>query len=381
MRGTYSPFRHLGAIVRKRSPVQLTVFLTRRCNARCPFCFYLSRNRGGHKEGPELNLAEMEKMAASLGRLLWLAFSGGEIFLREDLVEAVGIFYQRNKPAVILLPTNGQLPEVIFAKTAAILANCPRSVVTVKLSLDGPEPLHDRLRGVDGAYRRTLQTYRLLRELSPCHENFELGVNTVFCGANQDCQEEIAALVKGLDGIRTHTVSLVRGEGDSSHKKVDLGKYLHTIARMEDGLRNGAGRYCFRGARIKTAQDILQRRLIHRTRMEQRQLIPCYAGLLTLVVTENGDVYPCEAFSNKLGNVRRDGYDLPRIARSPQAAPVLASIRNRDCHCSHECYMMMNILFNWRSYPELLKQYWSIGPLKKGPLSVLEQPLSDPEPK
>ncbi|MHB8809649.1 MAG: radical SAM/SPASM domain-containing protein [Desulfobulbaceae bacterium] len=363
MSGTYSPFRHLGAVVRKRSPVQLTVFLTRRCNARCPFCFYLSRDRGGENRGPELSLEEMDKMASSLGNLLWLAFSGGEIFLREDLVEAVQIFYQRNRPAVILLPTNGQLPEVIAAQTEAILAKCPRSVVTVKLSIDGPEPLHDRLRGVDGAFRRTMQSYSLLKELLPRHENFELGVNTVFCAANQDCQEEIAAQVKGLEGIRTHTVSLVRGKvDDPSLKEVDLGKYQRTVAKMEARLKNGAGRYRFRGARIKTAQDILQRRLIHRTRMEQKQLIPCYAGLLTLVVTETGDVYPCESFSNKLGNVRQDGYDLVRIIRSPLAAPVLAAIRKRECHCSHECYMMMNILFNWRIYPELLKEYWSIDP-------------------
>ena len=39
---TYSPFRHLPSAFVKSRPVQLTLFLTRKCNARCRFCFYLS---------------------------------------------------------------------------------------------------------------------------------------------------------------------------------------------------------------------------------------------------------------------------------------------------------------------------------------------------
>lgn len=359
----YSPFRHLGSIVRKNTPVQLTFFLTRRCNARCPFCFYLSRDQSRGNDSPELTLAEIEQMASSLGNLLWLAFSGGEIFLREDLVEVADIFYNRNKPALILLPTNGLMPEVIYRKTAAILDNCPRSVVTVKLSLDGPEPIHDSLRGVPGAYQRTLETHSLLKGLVSRYENFELGINTVFCAANQDCQDEIAELVKGMDGVGTHTVSLVRGEmRDCSLKEVDLTRYLHTISTMETGVKkSGAVHYRFRGARIKAAQDILQRRLIYQTQKAQRQLIPCYAGMLTLVVTETGDVYPCESFSRKLGNVRQAGYDLQRILQAPETSQALAAIKNKDCYCSHECYMMMNILFNLRLYPQLLKEYLAMN--------------------
>ena len=48
---------------------------------------------------------------ASLGQLLWLAFSGGETFLRDDLVEIADVFYKNNRPAIILLPTNGLLPR------------------------------------------------------------------------------------------------------------------------------------------------------------------------------------------------------------------------------------------------------------------------------
>lgn len=356
---TYSPFRHVGSIFWKQTPVQLTFFLTRQCNARCPFCFYLSQEKNNENDDPELSLAEVEKMASSLGNLLWLAFSGGEIFLRDDLVEVVKVFYERNKPAIILLPTNGLLPDVIYRKTAAVLESCPNSVVTVKLSLDGIGTLHDSLRGVAGAFQQTLATYELLAGLVKQYDNFELGINTVFCSANQDKMGEIVDYVNRLDAIKTHTVSLIRGDVRARDlKEVDLRKYRETITMMEANLKSKqASMYRFRGGGIKAAQDIVQRRLIHRTQMERKQVVPCYAGQLTAVVTETGNVYPCESFAGKLGNVRESEYDLQQILHSRKSAPVLAAIKRKECYCSHECYMMMNILFNSRLYPAILKEY------------------------
>lgn len=358
----FTPFRHLGSVVYKQTPIQLTFFLTRRCNARCPFCFYLSRQSNCSGDAAELSLAEIEKMAASLKNLLWLAFSGGEVFLREDLVEIVNIFYERNHPAHILLPTNGLQPEDIQRKTAAILKNSPQSVVTVKLSLDGPEEVHDTLRGVTGAFQKAMETCRLLQDLGRRYDNFELGINSVFCRANQDCMEDFVEYVYEMDQIKTHTVSLVRGAvRDASLKNVDLQKYRNTVARLETGLKNGrAQKYRFSGARIKAAQDIVQRRLIHATSLQGEQVIPCYAGRLTLVVTETGDVFPCESFSARMGNVRESGYDMRLILQSPEAREALAQIRQGKCYCTHECYMMMNILFNPRLYPQIMREYLAL---------------------
>ncbi len=355
----YSFFRHIDSIFWKRQPIQLTFFLTRRCNAKCPFCFYLSREEVRRNDAPELSLAEIDKMASSLGNLLWLAFSGGEIFLRRDLVEVVKIFYRQNRPAIILLPTNGLLPEVIYNNTAAILENCPKSIVTVKLSLDGLEPIHDKLRGVAGAFQKTLTTYSLLAGLVDQYTNFELGINTVFCAANQDRMGEIIDLVNTLKAVKTHTVSLIRGEvRDGNLKSVDQGKYQETIARLEADLKSKqAARYRFWGSRIKAAQDIIQRRLIHRTKVEQQQVIPCFAGRLTAVVTESGDVYPCESFTRSLGNIKEFDGDLQKILRSKKAVEGVAAIQRKECYCTHECYMMMNILFNPRCYPAIFKEY------------------------
>jgi radical SAM protein with 4Fe4S-binding SPASM domain len=354
----YSPFRHVGSIFRRRNPIQLTFFVTRRCNANCPFCFYLAGN-GGKAGGAELTLDEIEKVSASLGKLMWLSLSGGELFLRSDISEIVKIFYKQNRPAIILLSTNGLMPDDIREKTEEILRYCKKSTVVVKLSIDGPEELNDSLRGVAGAYKKTVATYRALEKLIPAYPNLELGINTVFCSKNQKIMNEIVENVKGLNGKRTHTVSLIRGDVfDESLKDVDPDLYRKTIESLDTNLKQGRlGMYSFSGAKLKAAQDILQRRFIYKTMLERKRTSDCYAGRLALVITENGDIYPCETFSMKIGNVRESGYDLKKLMKTKRAKEIAESIENRECWCTHECYHMMNIFFNPRMYPALLKEY------------------------
>jgi len=355
----YSPFRHIPDIAWKRRPIHLTFFVTRRCNSNCPFCFYLRSDEGTGQRRPELSLEEIGKVSSSLGQLLWLAFSGGEIFLRDDLAGIAATFYRNNRPAIMLFPTNGLLPGVIRERIETIAASCPKSVVALKLSLDGLGDAHDILRRTPGSFAKTMETYLAVRELADRYPNFELGVNTVFCSENQDSMDGIIEYVAGLPGIRTHTISLVRGSlEDKQYGQVDPEKYHGAIGKLELNLKEGkACVYRFGGGRIKAAQDVVQRRLIHRTMEERTRLLNCYAGRLNLVLEEGGEVFPCEVLRESFGNVRDYGYDMRKVVRSEKAARVNASIRNKACYCTHECYYMTNILFNPRLYPSLLKEY------------------------
>ncbi len=361
--------RHVDAIAWKRRPIQLTFFVTRKCNARCPYCFYLQSAEMAASDAAELSLEEIGKISRSLGSLLWLAFSGGEIFLRKDLGDISRLFYRQNRPAIMLYPTNGLLPQPIHDSMAQILRQCSDSIVVVKLSLDGVGAAHDALRGTKGGFDKLLQTYHLLAGLLEHYPNFELGINTVFCAGNQDSMDEIIEFVQGLKHIRTHTISLARGDlADAGHKAVDHAKYECAIARLAADLRERkTPTYAFRGARLKAAQDILQRRLIHRTLLEQKRLIPCYAGRLNLVLSETGEVYPCEIRSVSFGNVRAHGYDLGSVLRTVAARATLGAIGRGECHCTHECYFITNILFNPRCYPALAREWLRLRPARARP--------------
>lgn len=371
----YSPLRHIPSIFRKSRPIQLTFFVTRKCNAACPWCFYL-KSADAAPVGEELSLEEVNRISRPLGRLLWVAFSGGEVFLRNDIAEISGIFHDRNKPPVMLFPTNGLLPEAIRERAERILKRCPNSAIVVKLSLDGIEGDHDDLRRSPGAFDKAMETYRLLGALRECHPNLELGINTVFLSENQDRMDEIIDFVAGLEVRGTHTISMVRGNlRDETYKAVDYEKYRRAIGRLEGDLKGGTiGIHRFSGGRLKAAQDILQRRLIHRTLLADRRLVPCYSGRLNLVLTETGDLHPCEILGQSLGNLRDHDYDIGRLLHTGRAREVLGPIAEGACHCTHECSFIMNTLFNPRLYPALLHEYRALGRVPPGSAAAPPSP-------
>lgn len=360
----YSPFRHVRDIMWKRRPIHLTFFVTRRCNSQCPFCFYLRSDDAPAGAGAELSLSEIERVSRSLGDLLWLALSGGEIFLRDDLVEIAKIFYRNNKPAIMLFPTNGLLPGLISERMEEIVRSCPESVIALKLSMDGLGKAHDTLRSTPGSFDKTMETYRTVSGLIDRYPNFELGVNTVFCKDNQEAMEGIIDHVGGMEYIKTHTISLVRGNlVEKQYAVVDESRYNRAVQKLEKNLHEGKSRvYRFRGGRIKAAQDILQRRLILRTMIEQKRIIPCYAGRINLVLSETGEVFPCEILNRPFGNVRDHDCDMQSVIRSGNARKVNDFIKADGCFCTHECYFMTNILFNPRLYPALMKEYLQLRP-------------------
>ncbi len=351
-----SALKYIPSIFYKRDPLQFTFFVTSRCNSRCPFCFYWQDRKTGRDE---LSVEEVEKISASMGDLLWLLFSGGEIFLRKDLPELVNAFYRNNHPVIITLPTNGLATDLIVASTERILAESPDSAVVVKISMDGIGEDHDRLRDTPGSFDKAMETWEQLRRLGERYDNLQLGINTVFCRENQDNMDQIIDYVNTLPGCETHTISMVRGNpADTAYKEIDLEKYRRAIMRLEQDLKGSNSKmYHFTLARLKTAQDLVQRRLIYETVRQGRRLLPCYAGRIGAVMNEVGDVFPCEILTDKMGNVRESGYDFPKIFFSEEADRIRAKINNTRCYCSHECYFVTNILFNPLMFGQVARQY------------------------
>lgn len=352
----HSALWHARSLFLKKRPVHLTFFVTRRCNLRCPFCFY-GEARDAPGGAPELSADEIRRVSASMGRLLWVAFSGGEPFLRQDLAEISAIFHDANRVAFFTYPTNGLLTEVVAERTEEILERCRNSVVVVKLSLDGVGRDHDALRRAPGAFDRVMRTCERLAALAERHPRLELGVNTLYCSENQRQMDGIVEFVHGLGGVRSHTITMVRGRlREAGYGHVDLSGYQEAVRHLES--RWSSGRHLlprFGGARLKAAQDRLQKRLIQRTLLERRRVVPCYAGGLSLVLSESGDLHSCEERPEQsFGNVRDAGYDVQRMLRTRRADRIRDGIAEGRCHCSHECNFLTNILFNPLMHPRLL---------------------------
>jgi len=128
---------------------------TRRCNLTCVHC-YASATPGAAPD--ELTTDEARRMIADLGRFGCpvLLVSGGEPLMRGDVLDVIAAAKAAGLRAV--LSTNGTL---IRPDLAGRLARAGLSYVGV--SLDGLRQVHDRFRGVAGAFDQALAGIRACR--------------------------------------------------------------------------------------------------------------------------------------------------------------------------------------------------------------------------
>ncbi|MEC7584191.1 MAG: radical SAM protein [Planctomycetota bacterium] len=366
---TYSPLRFLPSVVSKRRPIHLVMFVTKVCNARCPFCFYLEDANFSLEHG-DLTMDEITQVSKSLGNMLWVAFSGGEIFLRKDLPDIARTFYANNKPSIMFFPTNGIQADRISAMAEEIAKTCPKTAITVKISIDAVGDKHSEMRGVKNTFENCVKTYQALEPLLDKYPNFDLGINTVFAADNQHEVGDVIDYIRDWR-VTTHTLSLTRGDlKNPEWKNVDMELYKHHVDRLEKEMKSGQHPiYRFWGGRIKAAQDIIQRQMIYRTATENGWQTPCYAGRLNVTVTHDGKLYPCEELGEDflIADMRKGGiFDIQSWLDTPRAKEVTKRIDD-GCFCTHECYAMTNLLFNPKKSFKILNEARKLPKAPKNP--------------
>jgi hypothetical protein len=103
--------------VRTRQFDSLFLFVTSHCNSLCRTCFYFDKLNSRD----DLTLAQIDRISETAPPFHKLWISGGEPFLREELADILILFVRRNGVRHINLPTNGLLPEKIFAVIDRVL--------------------------------------------------------------------------------------------------------------------------------------------------------------------------------------------------------------------------------------------------------------------
>jgi len=140
----YAAFHNFG--MPHMLPLNFTVSVTYHCNSRCKTC------NVWRKRVNEFTLGEFDRTFKGIGKTAyWFTFSGGEPFLRKDLVDICHSAYRHCQPGIINIPTNGILPG-IADRVREIVEACYKSQIIINLSLDGVGEKHDAIRGVPGNF-------------------------------------------------------------------------------------------------------------------------------------------------------------------------------------------------------------------------------------
>ncbi len=141
-------------------PRRVSLTITNVCNLRCAMCGQWSET--GYMREPdrgreELTLADWKRLAdeAADQGVSGVLIRGGEPFLFSGIMELLE--YLRAKGLEVSLDTNGTLLEQFAAELARL------DGIHMTVSVDGPEEIHDAVRGVKGSFRRIEKGLAALR--------------------------------------------------------------------------------------------------------------------------------------------------------------------------------------------------------------------------
>jgi MoaA/NifB/PqqE/SkfB family radical SAM enzyme len=133
---------------------------------------------------------------------LEISLTGGEVFVRKDIIEALDLF--RDKGYVCgYLTTNG---TAITAERADALAQLAMKgfLKHISVSIDGPPEVHDRARGAAGTFDRTAQGLRRLQEAATrTGAPLRVSINTTVAAESIDALDRMVDIAEelGVDAI------------------------------------------------------------------------------------------------------------------------------------------------------------------------------------
>jgi len=289
-------------------PLSVHIDLTMRCNERCLHCYRVIERR------PELTTAELQALLGDLARAgtLYLTFSGGEVFLRSDLMELIA--HARRLHFDVRLKSNALLITPAKAQRLRALG-----VRQVDISIYSADPaLHDWVTKVPGSLERSLEGAGWLRDAG-----ITVKLNCPLMRQNVGQYREIRALAERL-GVLCGFDPMITAKNDGDTSPLPL-RITRTQLRevLQDATLNPE---CGKPAPpARTAGEA-------RPDLDD---IACGAGHNACYISAYGDVMPCVALPIACGNIREAPF--AEIWHRSAEMTRVRSLRIRDLHTCSTC--------------------------------------------
>ena len=184
-----------------RLPMGAVYEATMRCNLHCEFCYVgdLLNLEGEWRQ--ELSLEALKK-AFPDQKDFQINLTGGEIFMRKDIMSVLELFRDKGYAAGYLT-TNG---TIITEERADALADLAASgfLKHISVSVDGPKDLHDAARGLKGTFERTTEGLRRLQSAARRKgAPLRIGINTTVAHESLDALDRMVDVAEelGVDAI------------------------------------------------------------------------------------------------------------------------------------------------------------------------------------
>jgi len=325
-------------MARGMDPTFLIYQVTTACNSRCRMCGIWRT-----KPDNELMLNEFENLLSQplMQKIRWVNLTGGEPFVRKDLVQLVKALKDR-LPALelVAIPTNGFLTDKVIATVKELLDGLGGNVLlNVNVSIDDIGEKHDFIRRTPGGYQKAITTLDELMKLQLTQSNFETGTETVIMDHNIKDIRHIYSTLKEHTSHVNITPAIL--SPFYNPEDAECGKLSpETVDELVDflkELRLKEPAYTYYHSNVST---ILQAKKL------RKRPFPCLGGFKTMYLDAKGNIYTCLMLpvdKFRFGNIRDAPFE--ELWYGPTAHDIRRRLKGHlfCTRCTNNCDIMNNI--------------------------------------
>ena len=279
------------------------IILTYKCNLKCGGC-----PSWQVKDHNDLTADEYRKVFRQLTSLDLVKVLGGEPLVRKDVVQILSDVRDIIDPYVMQLTTNGMLTK----RTVEAIRAVAWPGLQLRISVDGLEQTHDRMRGVEGSWKLVTKTVREVAELKAQY-GFKFGINFAITDESIGELDEMIAfaesvgadLIPGVN-VSPFLVGTIPPEEGGKQEVImisDKTAALNAMTRAQVGTRGqlpGVDRILGRMFTKATYRQHLE--------FESRKF-PCRELKDLIYLLPNGNLVRCGMDHAPIGNLREQSFD------------------------------------------------------------------------
>jgi radical SAM protein with 4Fe4S-binding SPASM domain len=293
--------------------MEASIIVTYRCNARCHMC---NTWQYPTKRSEEIKPEVLEKLPP----LSFTNITGGEPFLRDDILDIVEVIKRKSKRMVI--STNGFMTDRILDVARR------HKDIGIRISIEGLPKANDYIRGLKDGFDHGLRTLLGLNRIGLK----DIGFGITVSDRNARDMIELYQLAKSMK-VEFATAAVHNGyyfhkDNNRIEKIPEVVECFQEI--IEELLKTRKIKNWYRA--------YFNHGIINYIRGRER-LLPCEAGTENFFVDPWGEVMPCNAMEDRygirsMGNLNRQSFK--EIWNSPEAERVREMVRK----CPKNCWMV-----------------------------------------
>lgn len=293
-------------------PLKVEYEITSRCNFNCIHCMSKT-NRNGN----ELSYTEIRELIDQLvdENTVEMQFTGGEPFIREDLVEHIR--YANEKGLKVLVSSNGSLITDSISKELAKCSKC-----TVEISIDGPEEIHNKIRGNNNAYHLAIRGIKTLKKF-----NNRVMIESVINNINIKHIPYVYNLAQELGVYRyiIHNTRFLGNAKNNIEKLYPIKEELEAVQRFIEEKR--------KETKMQLQSPYLPiynySKLVGQ--VGKRRYFGCGASIYKCGIKEDGTIVPCLLFDEGTKNIRNTTIREAWNSQYFKAIRELINLRSEGC--------------------------------------------------